>query len=62
VARPTEDLVVAAAGSNRASTGITRAEAAGILQRAGGRIGFTHPLLESTVYAAATSHWSWRGS
>jgi hypothetical protein len=61
-ARPTESLVVAAAGSNRASTGITRAEAAGILQRAGGRIGFTHPLLESTVYAAATSHWSWRGS
>jgi hypothetical protein len=30
-ARPTEDLVVAA----------------GVLQRAGGRIGFTHPLLES---------------
>jgi DNA-binding CsgD family transcriptional regulator/exonuclease VII small subunit len=53
-ARPTELLVVAAAGSNRASTGITRAEEAGILQRAGGRIGFTHPLLGSTVYAAAT--------
>jgi tetratricopeptide (TPR) repeat protein len=53
-ARPTESLVVAAAGSSRASTGITRAEEAGILQRAGGRIGFTHPLLGSTVYAAAT--------
>jgi DNA-binding CsgD family transcriptional regulator len=53
-ARPTASLVVAAAGSNRASTGITRAEEAGILQRAGGRIGFTHPLLGSTVYAAAT--------
>ena len=53
-ARPTESLVVAAAGSSRASSGITRAEEAGILQRAGGRIGFTHPLLGSTVYAAAT--------
>jgi DNA-binding CsgD family transcriptional regulator len=54
-ARPTEDLVVAAAArSNRASAGIGRAEKAGIVQRAGGRIGFTHPLLGSTVYAAAT--------
>ena len=54
-ARPAEDLVVAAAAqSNRASAGIRRAEKAGILQRAGGRIGFTHPLLGSTVYAAAT--------
>jgi DNA-binding CsgD family transcriptional regulator len=53
-ARPTEDLVVAAARSNRASAGILGSEKAGILQRAGGRIGFTHPLLGSTVYAAAT--------
>jgi hypothetical protein len=54
-ARPTEDLVVAAAGrSNRAPVGIRRAERGGILQRAGGRIEFTHPLLGSTVYAAAT--------
>jgi DNA-binding CsgD family transcriptional regulator len=54
-ARPTEDLVVAAAArSIRASAGIGRAEKAGIVQRAGGRIGFTHPLLGSTVYAAAT--------
>jgi DNA-binding CsgD family transcriptional regulator/exonuclease VII small subunit len=54
-ARPTEDLVVAAAArSDRASAGIRRAEKAGILQRAGGRIAFTHPLLGSTVYAAAT--------
>jgi DNA-binding CsgD family transcriptional regulator len=53
-ARPTEDLVVAAAArSNRASAGIGRAERAGILQHAGGRLGFTHPLLGSTVYAAA---------
>jgi DNA-binding CsgD family transcriptional regulator len=55
-ARPTEDLVEAAARSNRASAGIRGAEKAGILQRAGGRIGFTHPLLGSTVYAAATPH------
>jgi DNA-binding CsgD family transcriptional regulator len=54
-ARPTEDLVIAAAArSNRASAGIARADRAGIVQRAGGRIGFTHPLLGSTVYAAAT--------
>jgi DNA-binding CsgD family transcriptional regulator len=54
-ARPTEDLVVAAAARpNRASAGIRRAEKAGIVQRVGGRIGFTHPLLGSTVYAAAT--------
>jgi DNA-binding CsgD family transcriptional regulator len=52
-ARPTEDLVVAAAARpNRASAGIGTAEKAGIVQRAGGRIGFTHPLLGSTVYAA----------
>ena len=54
-ARPTEELVVAAAARpDRASAGIGRAETAGIVQRAGGRIGFTHPLLGSTVYAAAT--------
>jgi DNA-binding CsgD family transcriptional regulator len=54
-ARPTDDLVVAAAARpNRVSAGIGRAEKAGIVQRAGGRLGFTHPLLGSTVYAAAT--------
>jgi DNA-binding CsgD family transcriptional regulator len=54
-ARPTEELVIAAAArSDRASAGIGRAEEAGVLQRAGGRIGFTHPLLGSAVYAAAT--------
>lgn len=56
-ARPTEDLVVAAAARrDRAPAGLQRAEAAGILERADGRIGFTHPLLGSTVYAAATPH------
>jgi hypothetical protein len=53
-ARPTEDLVVAAAARpDRASADLGRAEQAGILQRAGGRLAFTHPLLGSTVYAAA---------
>jgi DNA-binding CsgD family transcriptional regulator len=54
-ARPTEDLVAAAAvRPDRASAGMERAEAAGILHRAGGRLGFTHPLLGSTIYATAT--------
>jgi hypothetical protein len=54
-ARPTEDLIVAAAARrDRASAGIGMGEKAGILQRAGDRIGFTHPLLGSTVYATAT--------
>ena len=54
-ARPTEELVVAAAGRrDRAAAGLKRAEEAGVLQRAGGRLGFTHPLLGSTVYATAT--------
>jgi DNA-binding CsgD family transcriptional regulator len=53
-ARPTEDLVVAAAARpDRAYADLKRAEQAGILQRAGGRLVFTHPLLGSTVYAAA---------
>jgi tetratricopeptide (TPR) repeat protein len=53
-ARPTEDLVVAAAARpDRASADLKRAEQAGILQRAGGRLAFTHPSWGSTVYAAA---------
>jgi DNA-binding CsgD family transcriptional regulator len=56
-ARPTEELVVAAAERrDRASAGLRRAEAAGVLQRADGRLAFTHPLLGSTVYAEATPH------
>jgi DNA-binding CsgD family transcriptional regulator len=56
-ARPTEDLVVAAADRrDRALAGMRSAEAAGVLQRAGGRLGFTHPLLGSAVYAEATPH------
>jgi DNA-binding CsgD family transcriptional regulator len=53
--RPTEDLVVEAAERwDWASAGIRGAEEAGVLRRAGGRLEFTHPLLGSTVYAAAT--------
>ena len=45
-ARPTEDLVVAAAERrDRALAGMRSAEEAGVLQRADGRLGFTHPLL-----------------
>jgi DNA-binding CsgD family transcriptional regulator len=56
-ARPTEDLVVAAAERrDRASAGLRAAEEAGVLQRTGARLGFTHPLLGSTVYAKATPH------
>jgi hypothetical protein len=55
-ARPTEDLVVAAAERrDRALAGMRSAEEAGVLQRTGDRLGFTHPLLGSTVYAEATS-------
>jgi DNA-binding CsgD family transcriptional regulator len=54
-ARPTEELVVAAsARPDRAPAGLKRAEEAGVLRRAGGRLGFTHPLLGSTVHAMAT--------
>ncbi len=54
--RPTEDLVVAAAARRDwASAGMRSAEEAGVLQRASGRLAFTHPLLGSTVYAEATS-------
>ncbi len=54
--RPTEDLVLAAAAGrrDRAISGLAKAEEAGIIQREGGRIRFSHPLLGSTVYSAAT--------
>jgi DNA-binding CsgD family transcriptional regulator len=56
-ARPTEELVVAAAERrDRASAGMRSAEEAGVLTRAGGRLGFAHPLLGSTVYAGAAPH------
>jgi predicted ATPase len=53
--RPTVDLVLGAARHrDRASAGIGKAEEAEIVERAGERIDFTHPLLGSTVYAAAS--------
>ena len=53
--RPTMDLVrEAAEHPERASAGIAEAEEAGILRIAGDRIDFTHPLLGSTVYSAAS--------
>jgi DNA-binding CsgD family transcriptional regulator len=53
--RPTVDLVLRAARHpDRASAGIGKAEEADVVRRSGERIDFTHPLLGSTVYAAAT--------
>lgn len=53
--RPTVDLVLRAAQrADRASAGISKAEDADVVQRVGERIDFTHPLLGSTVYAAAS--------
>jgi DNA-binding CsgD family transcriptional regulator len=53
--RPTEDLVLAVAGrKDRALAGLGKAEAASVIRREGGLIRFTHPLLGSTVYAAAS--------
>jgi DNA-binding CsgD family transcriptional regulator len=54
--RATEDLVLAAAeetGDGRAA--LAMAERAGIIRRSGGRMGFTHPLLGSAVYAGAAA-------
>jgi DNA-binding CsgD family transcriptional regulator len=55
-ARPTEDLVLAVAGRrDRALAGLGKAEEASVIRREGGLIRFTHPLLGSTVYAAASA-------
>lgn len=55
VARPSEDLVIAAAdGADRAKIGLANAQAAGIIERTGGRIGFSHPLFGSAVYGSAS--------
>jgi DNA-binding CsgD family transcriptional regulator len=51
-----EDIVLAAAAQrDRASAALGKAEAAGIVRRAHRQIAFTHPLLGSTVYAAASA-------
>ena len=55
-ARPTEDLVLSVAGrKDQALAGLGAAEAASVIRREGGSIRFTHPLLGSTVYAAASA-------
>jgi DNA-binding CsgD family transcriptional regulator len=54
--RPTVDLILGAARrKDRALAGISQAEEADIVERAGERIDFTHPLLGSTIYAAAST-------
>jgi DNA-binding NarL/FixJ family response regulator len=51
----TVDLVVAVAGSEGSTRrGLAKAEAAGVIERGGGRVRFTHPLLGSTVYVNAS--------
>ena len=49
--QPTWDLVLEMAGSEERTLGaLDRAEEAGIIERSGGRVRFTHPLLGSTLY------------
>jgi DNA-binding CsgD family transcriptional regulator len=53
--QPTVDLVLLAAGPDEGSrSGLARAEAAGVVERADGRVRFSHPLLGSTVYVNAS--------
>jgi DNA-binding CsgD family transcriptional regulator len=54
-AQPSVGLVLAASGNAQlAQDGLDSAEAAGVLQVAGGHVRFTHPLLRSLHYASAT--------
>src|SRR6185369_15684363 len=49
--QPTWDLVLEIAGpEERTLDALGRAEEAGIIERSGGRVRFTHPLLGSTLY------------
>jgi len=49
--QPTWDMVVQVAGADERTRGaLRRAEDMGIIERAGGRVRFTHPLLGSTLY------------
>jgi DNA-binding CsgD family transcriptional regulator len=52
LAQPTPPLVEGAGGERWA---LDEAEEAGIVELRGGRIGFTHPLLASTLYGGASS-------
>ena len=52
---PTPELVVAAAGSGpTANDALIAAERAGVIDTRSGQVRFTHPLLASTVYVAAS--------
>jgi DNA-binding CsgD family transcriptional regulator len=54
-AQPAVGLVLAACGDDQlAQDGLDAAEAAGVLQVAGGHVRFTHPLLRSLHYSSAT--------
>jgi DNA-binding CsgD family transcriptional regulator len=54
LSQPTWEVVLEIAESpERSLAGLARAEAAGIIERADGRVRFTHPLLASTVYLNA---------
>jgi DNA-binding CsgD family transcriptional regulator len=54
-AAPTVEVVLAACGDDQdARAGLDSAEAAGVLQIAGDRVRFTHPLLRSAHYSGAT--------
>jgi hypothetical protein len=56
MSQPTLELVLEVAGSSeRSVVDLGRAEEAGIIERADGRVRFTHPLLASTVYVNATA-------
>jgi DNA-binding CsgD family transcriptional regulator len=53
--RPTEELVASVSGPvPDVADVLARAERAGVLRLGGGRVRFTHPLLASTVYEAAS--------
>ena len=51
--QPTVELVLAVVGSDGSHAGLAQAEATGIVERADGRLRFSHPLLASTVYLNA---------
>jgi DNA-binding CsgD family transcriptional regulator len=54
--QPTWDLVLEIAGhEERTVDALGRAEQAGIIERSGGRVRFTHPLLGSTLYLNAST-------
>jgi DNA-binding CsgD family transcriptional regulator/exonuclease VII small subunit len=56
MSQPTVELALAAASpEHSARAGLAHAEEAGVIERADGRVRFTHPLLASTVYVNASA-------